>query len=206
MKELSTEINGVTQRVADDGVSCRRQFVESSLSGRSICSAWCAATVQRDAHEEAIVLVALKRAERLKVDWDDAYALLSRALCNELLRPCAEAVDRLINEEGQLIAPLARERTNDHAEGNGTVGGWLWLAQLSGSDGTCSEQRIQVNAQKTCGHESHKAECGVASANVSGVQEAFEHPLVSWNPINAWRGVADRDHRGEWIFACTERA
>ena len=194
MKELSAKINGVTQRVADDGVSRRRKFVESSLSGCSICSTWCAAAVQRDAHEEAIVLVALKCAERFEVNGDNTYALLSRALCNELLRPCAEAVDRLINEEGQLIAPLARERTNDHAERNGTVGGWLWLAQLGGSDGTCSEQRIQVNAEKACGHESHKAECGVASANICGVQEAFQHPLVPWDPINAWRRVADCDH------------
>ena len=186
VKELSTKVYCVTQRVADDGVSCGRKFVESSISGSSICSAWCAAAVQRDAHEEAIVLVALECAEWFEVNGDDAYALLSCALCNELLRPCAEAVDRLINEEGQLIAPLARERTNDHAERNGTVGGWLWLAQLSGSDGACSEQRIQVNAEKACWHEPNKAECGVASANVSGVQEAFEHPLVPWNPINAW--------------------
>ena len=194
MKELSAKIYCVTQCVTDDGVPRGRKFVESSISRGSICSAWCATTVQRDAHEETIVLVALKRAERLKVNGDNAYALLSRALCNELLRPRAEAVERLINEEGQLIAPFARERTNDHAERNGTVGGWLWLAQLSRSDGACSEQRIQVNAEKACGHESHKAECGVASANVSGVQEAFEHPLVPRNPINAWRRVADRDH------------
>ena len=71
----------------------------------------------------------------------DLAQIVARALGSGAVPPIeAEAVDRLINEKGQLIAPLARERPNDHAERNGTVGGWLWLAQLSGSDGTCSEQ------------------------------------------------------------------
>ena len=85
--------------------------------------------------------------------------MLPGALSNELLRPRTEAINRGINNECQLVAPLTCECADYYTECNGTIRRWLWLAQLSGGNGSCRKEWIKVDAEEAGGDKPNKAEC-----------------------------------------------
>ena len=85
--------------------------------------------------------------------------MLPGALSNELLRPRTEAINRGINNECQLVAPLTCECADYYTECNGTIHRWLWLAQLSGGNGSWRKEWIKVDAEEAGGDKPNKAEC-----------------------------------------------
>ena len=83
--------------------------------------------------------------------------MLSGALGNKLFRPRAEAIDRCINNECQLVTSLTGKCADHDTECNGTIRGWLWLAQRCSGNRSCCEERIKVNAEEARGDQPNKA-------------------------------------------------
>ena len=84
--------------------------------------------------------------------------MLTGAFGNELLCPCAEAINRLVNDEGHLVATLTRERPHDAAECKGVVSGRLWIATLRDRCASRSEERIKIDTEERRRHKTNKAQ------------------------------------------------
>ena len=69
-----------------------------------------------DGQVHAVGPGALDRRGRLTDDRDDPAAVLARALGHELLDPQAEAGQRLVDQDRELVAPPARERAEGQAK------------------------------------------------------------------------------------------
>jgi hypothetical protein len=106
------------------------ECVEPCVNGRAIGAAWRNAAIQLDANEESIIAVGGDGTERLAVNGHHTNAVLSGALSDELFCPCAEAINRFVNDERHLVATLARQRAHDATEGKGVIPYWLWIAAL----------------------------------------------------------------------------
>ncbi len=75
--------------------------------------------------EHAVIAVHARVAERLVGDRQDALAVLAGRLGDQLLDPEPEAVDRLGDDEGQLVAAAQRELADRGAEPEArVVGRW----------------------------------------------------------------------------------
>ena len=169
----------------------RGECIEARVNGRAIDTTWCNAAIQLNAHEESVVTVCVHGTERLAINGHNANAVLTGAFGNELFRPCAEAINRLVNDEGHLVAAFSRERAHDAAECKGVVPRRFWVAALRHCCAPRCEKRIKVNAKQRRWHEANEAECRVSSANIGGIQEEATRVDHLRDSVNARRWVTN---------------
>ena len=174
--------------------------IKTRVHGRAICATWCRAAIQLDAHEETVVAICGDGTEWLAIYWHNADTVLSGALGNELLRPCAEAINRFVDDECHLVAALARQRTHDAAECERMIPRWLGIAALRNCSASRCEKWIKVDAKQRRWHEANKAECGVAPADVGRVQEEATRVDHLRNAVNTGRRIADRGEVCGWLL------
>jgi hypothetical protein len=103
--------------------------------------------------EDPVVAVRVRCAERLVGHGQDALALLAGRLRDELLDPEPEARDRVLDREGQLVAPVQRELAHGRPEPDARVLRVVGLlADLLGHL-RALEQRGHVHAHQRRRHE-----------------------------------------------------
>ena len=91
--------------------------------------------IEKQADEDPVLAVLVRRARRLGDDRDDAPALLAGALGEELLRPVRKRLPVGRREEGDLVAPREREFPQRRPEEEARVVAGLVLATVRGLGG-----------------------------------------------------------------------
>jgi hypothetical protein len=176
------------------------ECIETRVNRRAVGATWCDAAIELDAHEEAVFSVGGNGAEWLAVNRHNTYAVLSCALGYELLSPCAEAINWFINDKRHLVAAFACQRAHDATECKGVVPRRLWITALRNCCAPRCEKRIKVNAKQRRWHEANEAECGVATANIGGIQEEATRVDHLRDSVNARRWVADGGEVCCWLL------
>src|SRR6266851_3675177 len=105
--------------------------------------------VHADVHEQPVVAVHRRPAQRFALDGHDPLALLARALGDQLLHPVAESRDPGRRDERQLVAALQSELAHDAAQPHARVvcGGHGIRARVRHLDGAL-EQLGHVDAHQ----------------------------------------------------------
>jgi hypothetical protein len=122
-----------------------------------------------DVHEHAVLAVLGGGHERLVGDRQDPAALLARRLGHELLRPQPERLERVVDDEGELVAAAQRQLAERRAELQARVV-LLGPAGLHGLDRRV-EDRADVVAGDRGRDEPEVGQDGVAPADVGVVLE-----------------------------------
>ena len=157
----------------------------------------------RDAHEHAILAIAGRLTRGLLGHGQDAGGTLARGLCDELLEPQAEARERRIDQERELVATLPGERAQRSAQpqpGRRRVAHRQRCAGvvdrgLPGAGGA-REQGLHVHADQRGRNDAEGGQRRIASADV---RVACEHPaeaVLAGEALEARAGVGDRDEVG----------
>ena len=128
---------------------------------------------------------------RLQVHRHDPDAVLAGALRDQLFEPTAEALELVIDEEGELVATGRRERPDGEAERDAGVGRRVGLAAGAEHRGRRGQERIEVQADERCRHEPDVRERRVAAADVRRVQEDLAEVVVVGERLDALARVRD---------------
>ena len=144
--------------------------------------------------EDAVRAVGVRRQQRLVGDREDAAALLARALGDELLGPDAERAERVVDDEGQLVAAGARELAEREPEPQARVvlGRLEVRARLLG-DLRALEDRPHVDAGQRGGHEPEVRQRRVAPADLGVVEEGAAEAVLLGEVDQRRAGVGDGD-------------
>ena len=170
----------------DDRMAGGRQRVELRVGARSPV----ARRVMREADEDAIVAVDARRRERLADDGHDAVAVLAGALGDELLDPVAEALERRLDDQGQLVAAAAGQRAERRAQHDAGVAG------VRPSTGRrhprrLVQQRVEVEAEQGGGRQPDVGQRRVAAADVGRVEEHRPEGVAVRDRLDRGVGVGD---------------
>ena len=144
--------------------------------------------------EDAVGAVGVGRQHRLVGDREDAAALLAGALGDELLGPDAERADRVVDDEGELVAAGARELAEREPEPQARVvlGRLEVRARLLG-DLRALEDRPHVDAGQRGRHEPEVRQRRVAPADLGVVEEGAAEAVLLGQVDQRRAGVGDGD-------------
>ena len=132
--------------------------------------------------------------QRLVGDRQDPAALLARALRDELLGPDPEGAERVVDDEGELVAAGARELAEREPEPQARVvlGRLEVRARLLG-DLRALEDRPHVDAGQRGGDEPEVRERRVAPADLRVVEERAAEAVLLGEVDQRRAGVGDGD-------------
>ena len=139
---LAGQIDRVVELDLDNRMAGRAKLAEEALP---IAPCRAIAVDEGEVHECPIRSISGSVANGLQVDRDDAHAVLARGLRDELLCPRAEARDRRVGQECQLVAPVARQAADDQAEEQPGIGADPRLAAGGKHLRARAEERVDVD-------------------------------------------------------------
>ena len=145
--------------------------------------------------EEAIVAVALGRADGLEIDRDDPLAFLARRLGDQLLDPRAEARD--VGRDAPASAcrgrPRAARRSPRPARRRGSPATGTAAPEAAANSHARADQRADVRADERRRDQAEVRQRRVAPADVGRVDEHAPVVLLLGELAEARRRIGDGD-------------